>query len=447
MLALFAVIALIADGAPSSLEPVAVAPWKNLNDDASLAWLEQGAAETMASDLKRAGVDVVERARIAAALARIAESAAAGAGDDVATAVAAGRIVGARSIVLGSFQHSAGKIRLSSRIVDVETGRVAEAAQSTGALADIFALQDDVVAALARRVGRPRSAPRAPARAANVPAYAAFSRSLTVPAAEQRALLEESLRLDPGLRYAQEALAALEARLRDARGSVGLAWDARQLQLLALVDDSAAPGERRLGAARALLADLEGARRFRALANAAERVLAARLPRDIIDDVDACASAARVLALARLGRADLALQAGEKHLAAFPSAARRADVEGVVRELVEERRSLGQRRADYDAELRELANEAEGEHRAWRPCLAAKWSRLGSEMVRGCTAFLTRFPASEHAAAGRAFAAWGHALTGDFAQARALADALEREVPGAVDDTGLRAVMARWSAD
>ena len=42
--------------ATAPAEPLAVAPWQNLNADASLHWLEQGAAETMAADLKKSGV-------------------------------------------------------------------------------------------------------------------------------------------------------------------------------------------------------------------------------------------------------------------------------------------------------------------------------------------------------------------------------------------------------
>ncbi|HEY4222252.1 MAG TPA: hypothetical protein VGO62_12940, partial [Myxococcota bacterium] len=109
-------------------EPVAVAPWKNLNDDVGLRWLEQGAAETLAADLKHSGMKIVERAQIAEALAQVHAS------DDVAKAVAAGRIAGAKSIVLGSFQLSGTDLRLIARVVDVETGAVQDAAKATGPL-------------------------------------------------------------------------------------------------------------------------------------------------------------------------------------------------------------------------------------------------------------------------------------------------------------------------
>ncbi len=421
----------------SVAQPVAVAPWKNLNDDASLRWLEQGAAETMAADLKRAGIDVVERTQIAEALAQVGAQQR----DDVARAIAAGRIVGARSIVLGAFQKSGGKLRLTSRVVDVETGRVQDAASATGALDDVFALQDEIVRSLSG--APPRKRPRAP----KAKAYERFATSLTTTApAAQRALLEESLRIDPELVYAKDALAALEARLRNAARTSSVAFDARAKELLAVVDDRAAPDDRRRAAARALLAELESSRRFRTLRAAAERVLAAKLPRDVVEDLEERASYARVLAHARLVEHDLALQAGERHLQSFATGAYRGDVEKLVRDVIETKRSLETRRREYDQELSE-AERAGTEEGDWRRCIAAKWSKLPKEMVTNCQAFIARWPKSEHVPAGRAFIAWGHAMAGSMAEARAVADALEREVPGSLDETGLRSVMSGWSAD
>lgn len=440
MLALASVITFACTIAASTVaQPVAVAPWKNLNDDASLRWLEQGAAETMAADLKRAGVDVVERTQIAEALAQVGAQQR----DDVARAVAAGRIVGAKSIVLGAFQKSGAKVRLTSRVVDVETGRVQDAATATGAIDDIFALQDEIVRGLTG------AAPPKRARTARpvAKAYEKFATALTTTApVEQRALLEESLRLDPELVYAKDALAALEARLRDGARASTVAFDARAKELLAVVDDATAPAERRRASARALLAELESSRRFRALRAAAERVLAAQLPRDVVEDLDEHASYARVLSHARLVENDLALQAGERHLQSFATGAHRGDVDKLVRDVVERQRSVDARRREYDEELAD-AERPGTEHGDWRRCIAAKWSKLPQEMITNCQAFLARWPKSEHVPAGRAFVAWGRALGGEMAQARAAADALERDLPGSLDETGLRAVMATWSAD
>ncbi len=451
MLAALALASVVAVAAP---EPVAVAPWQNLNDDAALRWLEQGAAETMAADLRRSGMRVVERAQIAQALAQVAAQAK----GDVARAVAAGRIAGAKSIVLGSFQKSGAQIRLVARVVDVESGAVAEAAKATGPIDDIFRLQDRVVAALAKHPPHKRK------RAPSVKAYEKLSLSLTATSdVDKRALLEQSLALDPGFVYARDALSALEKRMREAEDNSAPALDAREQQLLALVVDDKGDVARRTQAAAALLETLEGARHFHALLRAAEQVLAQKLPADVIDDVNERASAARVLALARLMRSDLALQAGERHLAAFPAGARRAQVDKLMREIIEVRRSEPARRKDYDDELKELAADKAahegpvdaGTRLSWdfKPCIAAKWSKLPAEMLAQCTRFLAAHgedagdDAHGHIVSARAYVAWAHAMRGELAEANALARALEAEIPGALDDSGLRSVMARWSAD
>ncbi|MCC7072444.1 MAG: hypothetical protein IT383_14035 [Deltaproteobacteria bacterium] len=441
-------------------EPIAVAPWRNLNAAPELDWLSQGAAETMAADLRGTGMRVVERAAIAQALAELERKVTAD--DEVARAVLAGRLVGAKSLVLGSFQAAGGELRLVARFVDVETGVVAETAKATGPLDTVFALQDRIVGALAARAGR-KAAP--PARKRGAAAYQRFAASLAEPDdAKRRAMLEDALRVDPSFSYALAALDELEARLRMGRAQSAAAFAAREVELLAIVEDAKADASRRRAAATALLQGLEGARRFHALLTAAERVLAAQLPRDVLLDLDEQAAAARVIALARLLRVDEALQAGERHLAAFPTGARRAEVERVVRALVEERRSEGERRRDFDEELRELAAdraEAEREGRAaeqrlsfdFKPCIAAKWSRLPDEMTARCTSFLAAHrndlgkDAREHVRSARAYVAWGHALRGRFAEARRLADELERDDPGSLDESGLRSVMAAWSTD
>ena len=446
-------------GSTSSPEPIAVAPWRNLNADQKLTWLEQGAAETMAADLKKGGLKVVERAQIAAALKEVSSQ---HNNDEVASAVAAGRIVGARSIVLGSFQTNGGAIRLVARVVDVETGAVGKAAKATGPLRDIFRLQDSVVAGLLPQATKSRSRRRRKTPA-NIPAYEKLAASLTAPdPASQQALLEAALQLDPNFVYAREALNDLEARLRARVVESAPLLRAREAELLAVAGDVSAPTPRRQQAAVAVLTLLRDARRYGALLQTSEAVLALKLPSDIVDDVNDRASAARVVALARLMRGDLALQAGEAHLAAFPAGSHRAEVDVELRKIVERKRSEADRRAEFAKELAELAAEKSALGHspdpdtavewAFSPCIAAKWSTLADEMISHCERFLA-FPAEgasdrdEHIRSARAYVAWGWALKGDFLKAQRLAAELEAADPGALDDSGLRSVQAVWSVD
>jgi hypothetical protein len=243
---------------------------------------------------------------------------------------------------------------------------------------------------------------------------------------------------------------------------VAIALDERTRALLAVVEDAAADVARRQQAAVVLLDTLQGARRLHALIAAADRIIAARLPVDVIVDVAERAAAARVVALLQLVRIDAGLQAAERYLKEHPAGGSRAAVEAALRDSVERRRSEARRRAEFAAELQELAADVasatavdDDRRRSFRfkPCIAAKWSTLPSEMVARCRAYLQQHGADvdddgrDHARSARAYVAWGHALRGDFAAARDAAAVLERDDPGALDDTGLRGVMTTWSTD
>jgi len=436
--------------------PIAVAPWRNLSSADELRFLEQGAAETMTADLRRAGVAVVERLQLQQALATLPP----GVTGDVERAVAAGRVVGAKSVVVGSFQRQGGQLRLVARVVVVETGEVGEAGSATGAVDDVFALQDRVVAGILGRAPAPR------AKAPRVASYRRFGAALSSSSSSSPAALAAPLEAivvdDPDFSYASEALIALEQRLAAQGPAVSIALDERTRALLAVVEDGAADVARRQQAASVLLDTLQGARRLHALIAAADRIIAARLPADVIVDVAERAAAARAVALLQLVRVDAGLQAAERYLTAHPAGSSRAVVEAALRDSVERRRSEARRRAEFAAELQELAADVasatavdDDRRRSFRfkPCIAAKWSTLPSEMVARCRAYLQQHGADvdddgrDHARSARAYIAWGHALRGDFVAARDAAALLERDDPGALDDTGLRSVMATWSAD
>jgi TolB-like protein len=436
--------------------PIAVAPWRNLSSADELRFLEQGAAETMTADLRRAGVAVVERLQLQQALATLPP----GVTGDVERAVAAGRVVGAKSVVVGSFQRQGGQLRLVARVVVVETGEVGEAGSATGAVDDVFALQDRVVAGILGRAPAPR------AKAPRVASYRRFGAALSSSSSSSSpaalaAPLEAIVVDDPDFSYAGEALIALEQRLAAQGPAVSIALDERTRALLAVVEDGAADVARRQQAASVLLDTLQGARRLHALIAAADRIIAARLPADVIVDVAERAAAARAVALLQLVRVDAGLLAAERYLPAHPAGSSRAVVEAALRDSVERRRSEARRRAEFAAELQELAAEVASadvdadrqRSLAFKPCIAAKWSTLPSEMVARCRAYLQRHgrdvddDGREHARSARAYIAWGHALRGDFTTAREAAAQLERDDPGALDDTGLRGVMSTWSAD
>ncbi|MEW6486364.1 MAG: FlgO family outer membrane protein [Thermodesulfobacteriota bacterium] len=96
------------------------------------------------------GYPVVERQRLAALLAELELGS--GVLADEATRLRLGRLAGARQMVFGGYQSFGGQVRVDLRLVDVETGKILQAAQGTGPAGDWTALlraADDAASALA----------------------------------------------------------------------------------------------------------------------------------------------------------------------------------------------------------------------------------------------------------------------------------------------------------
>ncbi|HVE83811.1 MAG TPA: hypothetical protein VND93_13225, partial [Myxococcales bacterium] len=206
MLLALAVCAALAAAPSEPVEgPVAVLPFKNLNADPKMDWLKVGIAETMISDLRKGGrVPVVERSQIDRAIAEVALQAmrqpgGAAAPGEEASAARIGKLVGAKTIVLGTFQQAGKQLRINARFVAVETGVVRGAAKVTGTVDEVFRLQDQVVAALLGESAGPKPQPRRPLRPRAVEAYRLYAMSLTTASdAEKVDYLRRSLEVDPG---------------------------------------------------------------------------------------------------------------------------------------------------------------------------------------------------------------------------------------------------------
>src|SRR3954469_1569073 len=298
--------------------PVAVLSFKNLNSDPKTDWLKAGIAETMISDLRRSGrVQVVERSQVDRAIAEIAlqQMKAPGAtpGEE-ASAARIGKLVGAKTIVLGTFQQSGKQLRINARFVAVESGVVRGAAKVTGALDGVFGLQDQVVAALLGESGSAAAKPRPAPKPRAVQAYRFYALSLTTASdAEKVDFLRKSLEVDPGFVYAKEDLETLQKRMagyseassaRNAEQESGL--DAK------VADGSLAPAAR-LEAARAMLQGLTAAKRYHHLADAAEKLSRLPLPGSGGPALHELASERLVFARIRLKQLEAGLPLGGAH--------------------------------------------------------------------------------------------------------------------------------------
>ena len=114
------------ESAPVGLAPadvVAVEPFVNISRNPADDWLGAGIAETVAADLDARGLVVV------------------GGGD-----AGAGR--GTGWVVNGGYQRLGERLRITARLVEADTGAVLKSVRVDGALDDLFALQDRIVAEL-----------------------------------------------------------------------------------------------------------------------------------------------------------------------------------------------------------------------------------------------------------------------------------------------------------
>jgi DNA-binding winged helix-turn-helix (wHTH) protein/Tfp pilus assembly protein PilF len=129
--------------APADEGSIAVLDFTNVTGDQEVAWLSAGIAETVNADLRALGrFRVVDRWRVSEAVRRTA-----GALHEIAAALQV------RLVVVGSFQSSAGRVRITARVVDVVSGDAVADAKVDGSVADIFDLQDEVAEQFAQELG------------------------------------------------------------------------------------------------------------------------------------------------------------------------------------------------------------------------------------------------------------------------------------------------------
>ncbi len=182
---------------------ILVMPFTNVTGDAEVDWLSAGLAETMTNDLRAIGDLVVLDRALPGEAAGTAPPGSAHAPD---------------LAVVGSFQRAGGDLRLTARVVEVATREAVAHAKADGPLADVFRLQDALVADLTAALQltlTPAAAARRRAReTSNLDAYRALTEGrlkletldpADVPAAV--ASFERALALDPRYALAHVGLA------------------------------------------------------------------------------------------------------------------------------------------------------------------------------------------------------------------------------------------------
>ncbi len=123
---------------------IAVLSFNNITKNPADDWLGGGIAETVTADLKKIeGITVIGRERVYETLRR--HGVTPDAEVDTTMASSLGREVGARWILTGGYQKIAEMLRITARVVDVETGEVVRTVKIDGLMKEIFDLQDKIV--------------------------------------------------------------------------------------------------------------------------------------------------------------------------------------------------------------------------------------------------------------------------------------------------------------
>jgi TolB-like protein len=355
---------------------VAVMPFQDLSRSGSA--VGEAIRETVTADLASAapaaGLRVVERARLDGVLREQRLQAAAGE-LDVPGAVKVGRLVGASLIVTGAYQKVGASVRLTARFVKVETGVIVGTAKVDGAAVELLTLEDRVTAELARSAGF-KYAERARPRLKSYKTMELYGDAVVEPAVEKRrALLEATVREDPGFVYAAHDLDALEKRVQ-ALGQtaerelerVGLERVAAKKRAIGAASD----GKAEVDAWEALFDELHEQLRFRRLLDEArtatlepparvkaDPALADRLRRRALWEYLLCLGIFR-------DRSGAILREGERFLAEYPTSPHFADVKTMIAYAVRRERMAeeGPRKA------REQLDHLDPAARA-NPCTAA----------------------------------------------------------------------------
>lgn len=193
------------EGAAPALPSIGVLDFTNVSGDASLDWLSSGIAETVTNDLRVAlQARTLDRTRIVEAARRV--------GTDLE---ALKRDLQLDLAIVGGFQRSGDRLRITARAVDAATGEALADSKADGLLADVFDLQDRIVSQLSAAIGsRSSAARRSTHETSSLEAYQAFTegrvRLETLEASQvSRAIadFERAIELDPRYAHAHVGLA------------------------------------------------------------------------------------------------------------------------------------------------------------------------------------------------------------------------------------------------
>ncbi|MEI7670911.1 MAG: tetratricopeptide repeat protein [Deltaproteobacteria bacterium] len=215
---------------------VAVLPLDNISKKSDLEWLSEGIPESLIAKLQNVrALHMVERMRIKRV---IEEQKLQMSGQvDPGSAREAGKLLGADTILIGSFMEWRGEVKITMRLVQVETGSVLRAIEETGHLDRLLGeVQDRLAAQLVASLGYRMEADegrRMTLSSTNsLQAHQFYVRGRDQYFRENREGYEkavefykEAIRLDPGFVLAHAGIGEALARLSYSRRKAGESFE------------------------------------------------------------------------------------------------------------------------------------------------------------------------------------------------------------------------------
>ncbi len=198
-------------GLPDTL---ALLDFANLSENPDDNWIGSGIAESLGADLARASrLTVLSRERVLKARAACRSQA------GIVEPVDVGLALGCRWLLSGGYQRAGPVLRVTSRLIEVATGRVVSTEKIDGKLDEIFQMQDRLSAAALGSLNLTAAPPEPDASSGpHLDAYECYARGrrlyyrLEKGSFDQaRELYEQAVAIDPGYAPALAGIAAVHA--------------------------------------------------------------------------------------------------------------------------------------------------------------------------------------------------------------------------------------------
>jgi tetratricopeptide (TPR) repeat protein len=171
-----------------------VVPFENVKREGRYYWLAEAAAVLLTWDLDAAGASPISRDERLKAFERLQVPPVASLSE--ATVVRLGQLIGAGQVVLGTFAVEDGEVKVTARLIELDTGRMRPEVAETGRLEDLFAVFERVARALLPP-GNP-APERFDVEHGSPPVFESYIKGLLAETAAARVrFLEAALKLSP----------------------------------------------------------------------------------------------------------------------------------------------------------------------------------------------------------------------------------------------------------